>query len=135
MESSTMMSDVRPFTLIPRAPKSPEETGLSLLSLSELTLKVMLQHALTHLAELSQHMRLPASVLESVFLALRKDNLVEVRRRGQTDGDVIYDLTNAGRSRAAEALARNLYTGPAPVPLRDYIAQVQRQSVFSMGVT
>ena len=74
-------------------------------------------------------------MLEAVFLALRKDNLVEVRRRGQTDGDVIYDLTNAGRSRAAEALARNLYTGPAPVPLREYVSQVQRQSVFGMGVT
>jgi hypothetical protein len=120
---------------LPRAPRTPEDTGLPPTALAELALKVMLQHGLAHLAELSQHLRLAPSVLEAVFPFLRKETLVEVQRRGATDGDVRYALTQAGRARAHEALERNLYTGPAPVTLEDYVAQVQAQSVFDMGIT
>ena len=49
-----------------------------------------------------------------------------MRRRGADRRRRDYDLTQAGRTRAADALARNLYSGPAPVPLGAYIAQVQR---------
>jgi energy-coupling factor transporter ATP-binding protein EcfA2 len=98
-------------------------------------MKVMLQHGLTHVQELSSHLKLPIAVLESLFTNLRRDALVEVRRRGALDGDVVYGLTPAGRARASEAMARNLYCGPAPVPLADYTAQVQAQSVGTMGVT
>jgi hypothetical protein len=55
-------------------------------------------------------------LLESLLGQLRKEALVEVRRRGALDGDVIYDMTQAGRTRAAEALSRNMYSGPRPCP-------------------
>ncbi len=120
---------------LPPAPRTPADTGLPLQVLNDLLLKVMLQHGLTHVQELSSHLRLPIAVLESLFTHLRRDTLVEVRRRGALDGDVVYGLTQAGRSRAGEAMTRNLYCGPAPVPLADYTEQVNAQSVGSMGVT
>jgi energy-coupling factor transporter ATP-binding protein EcfA2 len=120
---------------LPPAPRTPADTGLPLQLQTELLLKVMLQHGLSHVQELSAHLKLPIGVLEALFSHLRRDNLVEVRRRGAMDGDVSYSLTQAGRARAGEALARNLYCGPAPVSLEDYTAQVQAQSVSGMGVT
>jgi hypothetical protein len=120
---------------LPLAPRSAEETGLPLLLLCELVLKVMQQHGIAHLHELSAHLKLGVALVESLLAHLRKEALVEVRRRGALDGDVIYDLTLAGRSRAAEVLARNLYSGPAPVPLNDYTARVLAQSVTDVGVT
>lgn len=120
---------------LPPAPRTPQDTGLPPTALAELALKVMFQHGLAHLAELSNHLRLCPSVMETVFLFLRKENLVEVQRRGATDGDVRFALTQAGRARAHEALDRNLYTGPAPVTLEAYVAQVEAQSIFDMGVT
>lgn len=120
---------------LPLAPRTPEETGLSLLLISELALKVMQQHGLTHLQELSSHLKLSAALLEGLYLQLRKELLIDIRRRGELDGDVSYELTQAGRARATEALARNLYSGPAPVPLGAYSARVQAQSVAGMGVT
>lgn len=120
---------------LPPAPRLPEETGLPLLLLAELALKTMLQHGLTHLQELSAHMKLSAALLETLFLQLRRETLIEIRRRGELDGDVTYELTQAGRARAADALVRNLYSGPAPVPIGAYAARVQAQSVAGMGVT
>ena len=120
---------------LPPVPRTPADTGLPLQLQSELLLKVMLQHGLTHVQELSAHLKLPIGVLESLFTQLRRDTMVEVRRRGAMDGDVSYSLTQAGRTRASEALARNLYCGPAPVTLEDYTAQVKAQSVCGMGVS
>ena len=121
--------------VIPAAPRTPQETGLPLLLLLELVLKVMQQHGLAQLHELSQHLKLGAGLMETLFVHLRKEQLVEVKRRGAMDGDVTYELTMAGRARAGEALARNLYSGPAPVPLSAYTQRVEAQSVAGMGVT
>ena len=120
---------------LPAAPRTVEETGLHLLLVSELALKVMHQHGLSHLQELSAHLKLSAALIENLFTHLRKEALIDIRRRGALDGDVVYQLTQAGRMRAAEALARNLYSGPAPVTLAAYAARVQAQSVGAMGVT
>jgi len=119
----------------PAAPRTPEECGLPLLLQLELTLKVMQQHGLSHLQEIAAHIKLSAAVLELLLAQLRKDMLVEVRRRGQLDGDVSYELTHAGRARATDALTRNLYTGPAPVPLEAYAARVASQSIGRFHVT
>jgi predicted ATPase with chaperone activity len=124
-----------PRASMPSAPRTPEETGLPLLLLGELVLKVMQQHGITHLHELAAHVKLGVALLESLLGHLRKEALVEVRRRGALDGDVVYDMTQAGRGRAAEALSRNMYSGPAPVPVTAYTARVQAQSVGDMGVT
>ena len=120
---------------LPPAPKQPQDTGLPLLLLSELLLKVMHQHGLQHLHELSQHLKLGPALLEELVVPLRKEGLIEVRLRGALNGDVVYELTGAGRSRAADALSRNLYSGPAPVPLKAYTERVLAQSVSGMRVT
>jgi hypothetical protein len=120
---------------LPAAPRTVAETGLPQLLLMELLLKTMQQHGLTHLHQLSAHLRLGAVLLETLFTGLRKEVLVEVKSRGALDGDVVYELTQAGRARADEALARNLYSGAAPVPLSAYAARVRAQSIAGMGVS
>ena len=120
---------------LPAAPRQPQDTGLPLLLLAELLLKVMHQHGLQRLHDLSQHLKLAPALLEDLFVHLRKEALAEVRLRGALDGDVTYDLTQAGHARANDALARNLYSGPAPVPIAQYTARVLAQSVAGMSVT
>lgn len=120
---------------LPPAPRQPQDTGLPLLLLTELLLKVMHQHGLQHLQEISQHLKLGPALIEELIVPMRKESLVDVRLRGARDGDVTYELTSAGRARATDALARNLYSGPAPVPIGAYAARVEAQSVAGMGVT
>lgn len=120
---------------LPAAPRQAQDTGLSPLLLTDLLLKVMHQHRLQHLRDLSQHLKLGAALLEELFAPLRREMLVDVKLRGALDGDVLYELTQAGRERAQDALSRSLYSGAAPVPLGAYAARVQAQSVAAMRIT
>ncbi|WP_332671066.1 ATP-binding protein [Aromatoleum sp.] len=119
----------------PRAPRTLDETGLPLLFLVELATKLLFVRGQMRLTELSQQLRLPAIVLENLLAFMRAERICEVMRRGETDGDILYELTDAGRARASEYLGRCKYAGAAPVSLAAYVAQVERQSVTKMDVT
>lgn len=120
-----------------RAPRSVEETGLPFLFLTELIAKVLHQRGQLRLPELASHLKLGAAVIDPLIAFLRTEKLCEVSRIGSsgTDADLSYQLTEAGRQRAATALARNAYAGPAPVTLAAYTAQVAAQSVGNVHVT
>ncbi|WP_338760066.1 ATP-binding protein [Massilia sp. METH4] len=120
-----------------RAPRTVDETGLPFLFLAELVAKVLHQRGQLRLPELAAHLKLGVGVLDPLIGFLRAEKLCEVARVGSsgTDADLSYLLTDAGRQRAAAALARNAYAGPAPVTLAAYTAQVQAQSVAGVQVT
>ena len=122
---------------LPRAPRTPEETGLPFLFLVELVAKMLFVRGQVRLVDLSAHLKLPVSVLDPLITFLRAEKLCEVTRRGDsgTDADLTYNLTDLGRARASEFLARNAYAGPAPVTLAAYNAQVMAQSVAQMCIT
>src|ERR1700751_2942379 len=92
-------------THVPPAPRSVEDTGLAFFSLVELLTKVLFVRGQLRLVELSAHLKLPASILEKLLAFMRAERLCEVVRRGGSDGDVDYQLTDAGRERAAGYLA------------------------------
>lgn len=121
--------------VLPAAPQRPQDTGLPPVVLAELVLKAMQQFGMGSLRDLSCHLKLDTLLLEALLGQLRREALVEVRHRGDLAGDVSYELTRAGRARAAEALSRSLYSGPAPVPLTAYVERVQAQSVADMELT
>ena len=120
-----------------RAPRTVEETGLPFLFLTELLGKVLFQRGQLRLAELAAYLKLNVSVIDPLVVFLRAEKLCEIARVGNsgTDADLCYVLTEAGRARAAAAVARNAYAGPAPVTLASYTAQVKAQSVANMQVT
>lgn len=120
---------------LPAAPLTPQETGLPLSFLVELVAKLMLQHGLTRLNDLGTHLGLTATVVEAVCQFMRAESLLEVARRGKQEADVEYELTQAGRARASEWLARNRYAGPAPVTLQAYTERVQAQSLSHQTIT
>lgn len=120
---------------LPPAPQTLEDTGLSATFLMELVAKTMFQLGLTRLTELSAQLRLSSTVVETVCQFMRRESLLEVTRRGQHEADVQFDLTSAGRTRAAEWLKRNSYVGAVPVPLDVYAEQVRAQSVTKQAIT
>lgn len=120
---------------LPRAPQTIEETGLSTTFLVELIAKTMFQLGLTRLTELSAQLCLGSAVVEAVCQFMRRETLLEVTRRGQHEADVQFDLTQAGRARAADWLSRSSYVGAAPVPLEMYTERVAAQSVANQAVT
>jgi hypothetical protein len=121
--------------LAPPPPRTLEETGLDLPFLVELHARILLLRGESRLAHLAQHVKLPVTLVEAVLEFMRGEKLAEVKRRGGTDGDVQYALTDTGRARAAEFLQKSQYAGPAPVSLEAYTDQVQKQAIANMHVT
>ncbi|MEN6435705.1 MAG: ATP-binding protein [Anaerolineaceae bacterium] len=108
-----------------------EDTGLSLLWLQDLVLKVMYFQGYMSGFKVAELIALPfAGVVDQVMEALKREKQVEVRssQMGLGEGAYTYAITGAGIARAREALERSQYAGPAPVPLSDYIVSCQKQS-------
>lgn len=123
-------------TSIPRPPRSIHETGLPFLFLAELTVKILFLRGQVRLADLSNHLKLGAGVLDPIIAFLRSEKLCEVTRSGVTgtDADQSYKLTDLGRARAADLLNRCAYAGAAPVPLADYCAEIEAHSVAGLRI-
>ena len=95
----------------------------------ELMLRHLARMGELRLVELAQRLGLSASQLAPLLAHMRTLQLIEVPRRGQTEGDVSYDLTDLGHHQARLAFEKCQYAGPAPVTLVEYVNQVNRQSL------
>ncbi len=115
-----------------------EDTGLSVLWLQDLVLKVLyFQGYLTGL-KISEAVSLPfAGIVDQILEGLKREKMIEVRssQMGLGESAYLYALTGAGMIRAREALDRCQYAGPAPVPLESYNDSVRRQSRERIQVT
>lgn len=118
------------------APRTVQDTGLPFIFLVELSVKTLFLGGQLRLVELASRMKLTVSVIDPLIVYLRAEKLCEISRSGGTgtDADLSYRLTDLGRTRGAEFLARCAYAGPAPVTLDDYCAAVQAQSVSSLHI-
>lgn len=114
--------------LWPPVPRSVRETGLPASLIAELIAKLTLLSGKTPLSVLTNRLHLSLNVLREVLDLLVAEHVLEVAWRGDSDLDVQYQLTAAGRQRATAWLERCAYTGPAPVPLLAYAALVERQA-------
>ena len=119
--------------LAPR-PRSLADTGLSENFTNELVVKHLYSAGVLTLHELSQRIALAGSVLEEVISFLRQDAYIEVRGASEGTTGLRYALTDRGRALALDSLIKSGYTGPAPVPLKEYDRIVQAQSVHDKVV-
>ncbi len=83
----------------------------------------------THAEEV---LKLPYRLLDDMLAWMQQEHLVEVSKAVGSLGrrGYVYSLTEGGRARAKEAVARTQYVGPAPVPLEKYSESVLYQSVI-----
>ena len=120
--------------LAPR-PKTLAETGLSDNFTYELIAKHLYSAGVLTLHALSQRIALAGSVLEEVIGFLRQDAYIEIRGAAEGASGLRYALTERGRTLALDSLIKSGYTGPAPVPLKEYERVVLAQSVHNKVVS
>jgi len=120
----------------PLAPQTLEETGLTSTFIADLAVKVLYQKGQLTAAEISVALCLPlARILDPVLDFLKAEHFVEVKGGSSASASYIHVLSSKGAERAKEALARNGYTGPAPVPLSAYAKRVRAQSIGDIHVS
>ena len=127
-ESLPRPADANLMPPLPPQPKSLRETGLERQLVVELIAKLMFVGGKTHLSVLTTRLRLSINVLREVLDFMVTEQMAEVAWRGESDVDVQYQLTGAGKQRAGAFLERCAYVGAAPVTLDAYRAMVARQS-------
>jgi hypothetical protein len=111
--------------LVPQAPATPEETGLSFEQLKQLVVKALYAGEASG-TTLGERLRLPYALFDHLVEHLRAEKLIEVRgAAGTGTAGYRYGLTDLGRERAGTYLDANQYIGPAPVPLAQYCAYVR----------
>lgn len=120
----------------PLAPASPEETGLSQALIADLALKLLYQRGPMTATDLSGALCLPMGrILQPVLDFLKAEHQLEVKGgTGLTSSSFFYSLASKGVDRAKEALARNGYIGPAPVPLAAYTNRVRAQTTGDLHI-
>jgi hypothetical protein len=123
-------------TKVPPAPRSLEEAGLTGEAVDELILKTLYVQGVRTGRELTEFIALPHPLLDERLMLLQQRRLVAVGgTTGPNRGSYRFDLTDAGRERAREAMHASQYVGPAPVPLATFEEWIGRQSLRHVRVT
>jgi len=122
-------------SVVPKQPKTVEETGLSLGFLVELACKTVYFGGVMSLSSISEQLALPVSVANDVMEFLKKERLAEVKKGGDIRAAYTYALTDLGRERAREYSQLSGYFGAAPVTLEQYTEVARKQTIRKMSVT
>lgn len=123
---------------LPPALTTIEDTGLTILWLQDLALKIIYFGGYLNGFQVAERIALPfAGIVDHILENLKREKFIEVRRQmgGLGEGAYQYAITGAGILRAREALERSQYAGPAPVPIDIYNQAILRQSRGRATVT
>ena len=96
-----------------------DDTGLSVLWLQDLALKIMYFQGYLSGFKIAEAMALPfTGLVDQILDTLKREKFVEVKSSqiGLGEGAYQFAITSAGIARAREALDRSQYAGPATVP-------------------
>ena len=118
---SKIESTVHGDSFVPPPMTRLDDTGLSLLWLQDLVLKIFYFQGYLTGFKAAEDIALPfAGVVDQILESLKREKLLEVKssQMGLGEGSYQYAITGAGIVRAREALERSQYAGPAPVPFR-----------------
>ncbi len=123
--------------MAPPAPRGLAEMKLPIVMMRDILLKTIFRKNIELVSELAAAICLPIPVTQELVDMARSQKLLEATGTlSATAGNEMgYQLTDAGKSRALDALSQSEYFGAMPVPLDVYREQVKRQSIRNIQVT
>ncbi len=121
----------------PPAPKGLAQMQLPIVMMRDIMLKTMFRKNVDMVSEVAEAVCLPASVTQELIDMARDQKLLEATGtlNANNGNEMGYQLTDAGKARALDALSQSEYFGAMPVPLDVYREQVERQSIRNILVT
>ncbi|MDJ0637548.1 MAG: ATPase [Paracoccaceae bacterium] len=123
--------------IAPPAPRSLDGMKLPIVMMRDILLKTMFRMNIDSCSELARAICLPIPVTQELIDLAREQKLLQATGtlHANSGGEMGFELTDAGKSRAHDALAQSEYYGAMPVPLEVYTEQVKRQSIRNIQVT
>ena len=123
--------------LAPPAPRTLEDMQLPIVMMRDILLKTIFRKNLEMVSEIAKSLCLPIGVTQELVDLARSQKLLEATGtlHANSGGEMGYQLTDAGKARALDALSQSEYYGAMPVPLDIYSEQVKRQSIRNIKIT
>ncbi len=123
--------------MAPPAPKTLDGMLLPMAMMRDILIKTMFRMNLDLVSAISKAICLPIPVTQELVDLARGQLLLEATGtlNANSGNEMGYQLTEAGRARALDALAQSEYYGAMPVPLDIYREQIKRQSIRNIQVT
>ena len=123
--------------MAPPQPKSLEDCRLPMVLMRDILLKTIFRRNCSTIREIAKAICLPVTVAQELVDIARSQNLIEATgsMSASSNGELGYQLTDAGKARALDALGQSEYFGAMPVPLDVYSEQIRRQSVRNIQIT
>jgi hypothetical protein len=123
--------------LAPPAPKSLAAMQLPMSMMRDILIKTMFRQNLDMVTKLSRVICLPVPVVQELVDLARGQLLLEATGtlNANNGNEMGYQLTDAGKARALDALSQSEYFGAMPVPLSVYHEQIKRQSIRNISIT
>ena len=118
----------------PSEPQNTQEAGLSEVFLENLILQILLASGTLSGRKISERIGLSFAIVEGQMSQLRVRQFVAHARSAPLN-DYYYSLTEHGQKRALSQQKICSYTGPAPVPLMDYVLSVEAQACNFSPIT
>ncbi len=136
-QSAPLPPPIGPEKFTPPVITQLEDTGLTAYHLQELALKILYSSGTLTGYRLAEIMALPfTGLVDQTLEYLKTQKFVEVKGAGSfSESTYQYAITGAGLARAREAMDRNQYAGPAPVPIAVYNAAIRKQASARVQVT
>lgn len=118
--------------------KTLQATGLSNVMMRDILIKTIYRMSLSKITDIARNICLPIpQTIELVDMA-RSAKLLEATATITGDmqkSEANFQLSEAGKARALDALQQSEYYGAMPVPLSQFSDQIQRQSIRNIRVT
>ncbi len=120
--------------MMPKEPKTWEEAGLDAVLGEQLVLRYLVGVGTESARQVSNDLCLALPLVKELLEQLKQAKLLQ--HRGATQmGDFIYEVTEAGRTKAIDYKRLCAYVGPAPVPWSQYLQSVKDQTLRSLTPT
>ncbi len=121
----------------PPLPRNLGETGINIVMLRDILLKTMFRTNIDLVSKLSKVICLPVQLTQELVDLARTQRMLEATGtlHATSGNEMGYQLTDAGKVRAQDALTQSEYYGAVPVPMDMYAEQMKRQSVRNMQMT
>ncbi|MGR3442729.1 MAG: ATPase [Thalassococcus profundi] len=123
--------------MAPPPPKRIEDMLLPMVMMRDIMLKTLFRKNTNNVSDLARALCLPIPITQELIDLARSQSLLEAMGTlsASAGSEMFYQLTDAGKARALDALAQSEYFGAMPVPLAIYREQVERQSIRNVHLT
>ncbi len=121
----------------PPAPRGVNGMQLPMAMMRDILIKTIFRMNLDLVSTISRAICLPVAVTQELVDIARGQLLLEATGTlsATSASEMGYQLTDAGRARALDALGQSEYYGPMPVPLNIYREQIERQSIRNIQIS